>query len=83
MMPRHEMDALSLTCAAIFISIGIVFLTGQVGTGDFIRVWALPVALVAAGFLLGTLALARWQRDRKVEKKGTPDGESCAHEPHA
>lgn len=61
-MGRHETDFLSLTCAVLFLSIGILFLTGEVDPAEFVRVWALPIALLGAGLVLGALGLARHRR---------------------
>ena len=61
-MGRHDTDILSLTCAVIYLSIGILFLTGDVDPAEFLRVWALPIALLGAGLVLGALGLSRHRR---------------------
>ena len=61
-MGRHETDFLSLTFAVLFLSIGILFLTGEVDPAEFVRVWALPVALLGGGLVLGALGLTRHRR---------------------
>ncbi len=63
-MGRHETDFLSLTFALVFLSIGTLFLTGEVDPAEFLRVWALPVAVLGVGLVLGALGLARHRRLR-------------------
>ena len=59
---RHETDVVSLAFAAIFITIGAVFLSGRVDAFDFVTIWAMPVTLVATGLLLGAVAVVRYRR---------------------
>lgn len=80
-MERHETDVLSLTCALIFVSIGLLFLSGRVDAGDFVRMWALPIALVAAGLVLGALGFARHQRAQGARYEGATDGDDESHPP--
>lgn len=61
-MGRHETDFLSLTFAVLFLAIGVLFVTGEVDPAEFIRVWALPVALLGAGLVLGALGVTRHRR---------------------
>lgn len=61
-MQRHDMDVVSLAFAAIFITIGAIFLTGTIDAGEFVSVWALPAGLLATGLVLGGVALARYRR---------------------
>jgi hypothetical protein len=75
-MGRHETDFLSLTFAVFFLSIGGLFLTGEVDPAEFVRVWALPIALLGAGLVLGALGLARHRRlhaadGREVSEEGS------------
>lgn len=63
-MKRHETDAISLACGGILLVIGVVFLSGRVNAFDFVSIWALPVALLATGIVLGAVALTRHRRVR-------------------
>lgn len=69
-MGRHETDVLSLACGLIFLLIGSVFLTGEVDPAEFLRVWALPITLLGAGLVLGSLGLAR---HRRLQVSDSPD----------
>lgn len=66
-MHRHELDAVSLVVALIFITIGGLFLSGRVDAIDFVSIWALPFSLVGAGLVLGAVAVTRHRRNRDVE----------------
>ena len=80
-MDRHETDVVSLTFALIFMTIGVLFLSGRVDAGDFVRMWALPLALVALGLVLGASALARYQRAKRAGHEGALDGDDQSHPP--
>lgn len=77
-MVRHETDFLSLTFAVLFLSIGILFLTGEIDPAEFVRVWAFPVVLLGAGLVLGALGLARHRRLHAA----TDEAESADQEMH-
>lgn len=80
-MDRHQTDLLSMTFALIFMAIGILFLTGRVDAGDFVRMWALPIVLVSAGLVMGAFGLARHQRANGSSLEGVPDGDDESHPP--
>jgi len=78
-MGRHDTDALSLTCAVIFLSIGGLFLTGEVDPAEFVRVWALPIALLGAGLMLGALGLGRHRRLARARDEGPMHTDEGSH----
>ena len=80
-MDRHETDVLSMTFALIFITIGLLFVTGSVDAADFVRKWSFPIALVAAGLVFGAFGLTRFQRIRHASYKEAPDGDDESHPP--
>lgn len=65
-MQRHEADFVSLAFGAIFVTLGIAFLSGRVDAFDFVSLWALPIALVAIGLVLAAFAVARHRRAGNV-----------------
>lgn len=77
-MGRHETDFLSLTFAVLFLSIGILFLTGEVDPTEFLRLWALPVALLGAGLVMAALGLARHRRLRRASDE-PPESDGGTH----
>src|SRR3712207_4273442 len=79
-MDKHETDFLSLTFAVMFLAIGVLFLTGEVDPAEFVRVWALPVALLGGGLVLGALGLARHRRLRSGAEV-MDDAEEGTHPP--
>lgn len=68
-MGRHPTDLISLSSGMIFTLLGVVFSTGRVDAGDFLRIWALPVVMIGAGLVLAAVAVARYQRARSVQEE--------------
>lgn len=77
-MDRHETDFLSLTFAVLFVSIGVLFLSGEVDPAEFVRLWALPVVLLSAGLVLGALGVAR-HRSLKVGPRTVENPDEGTH----
>ena len=69
-MGRHPTDVISLSFGIIFTLLGAAFASGGIDGGEFIRVWALPSLMIAAGVILAAMAIARHQRIRIEEKEG-------------
>ena len=69
-MGRHPTDVVSLSFGLIFTLLGAAFASGGIDGGEFIRVWALPSLLIAAGVVLAAIAVARHQRIKEKEAIG-------------
>ena len=80
-MGRHPTDVISLSFGLIFTLLGAAFASGRIDGGEFVRVWALPSLLIAAGVVLAAMAIARHQRIRIKEKEGI-DGRGGTEEGH-
>lgn len=80
-MGRHPADVISLSFGLIFTLLGVVFSTGQIDAGDFLRVWALPVLMIGAGVVLAAVAVARYQRSRSRQEE-VSGGAGRTHEGH-
>lgn len=65
-MQRHDTDAVSLAFGAIFLIVGVVFLTGSVSAFEFVSIWALPTTLLATGLVLAAVAIVRYRRNRQL-----------------
>lgn len=68
-MGRHPTDVISLSFGLIFMLLGAVFASGRIDGGEFIRVWAVPSLMIAAGVVLAAMAIARHQRARIREEE--------------
>lgn len=81
-MGRHPADVISLSFGLIFMLLGIVFSSGQIDAGDFLRVWAVPVVMIGAGVVLAAVAVARYQRGRSGQEE-VSGGSGRADEGHS
>lgn len=64
-MTRHDPDLLSLVFALIFVTLGAIFITGDVDAMDFFSVWALPVLFLSSGLVLVAVAISRYRRNQE------------------
>ncbi len=80
-MDRHRTDVVSLSFGLIFALLGAAFASGRIDGGEFIRLWALPSLLIAAGIVLAAVAAARYQRTR-LREEAMAGGSSSTEEGH-